>query len=111
MNPRTLLAVGLLALAASGCKNTRKWKTTPDLYQIDCNVPYARVLVFDDKRRLLSEHNAGETFSDFDEDGTVRVTAEGYYAFDGPVTQLETIGKKSWYARLRKKLPGDQGGE
>jgi hypothetical protein len=107
---RRFLVLGLLAVVAAGCKNTRKWKTTPDLYQIGCNVPNARVRVYDGNKKLLSECKAGETFSKFDEDGTVRVTADGYYEFDGPVSQLEYVAKKSWYARLRRKIPGDQGG-
>jgi hypothetical protein len=98
----------------AGCRWTRRrtdrWKTEPDLYQIECNVPYAKVEVYSSGGTLLSTQNAGESFARLDSNSTVKVSADGYYTYDGPVDQLEVVGKKSWFVTLRKKAPGDQGG-
>jgi len=103
-NVRTLILLAGAAALAAGCK----WKTNPDTYRIDCNVPYAKVFVYDRDGELLSTQNAGEFFPDFDEKGQVEVKADGYYTYAGPVSQLQIHGKKSWYVELRRRRPGDQ---
>jgi hypothetical protein len=99
----TLIAAA--AALAAGCYH---WKTEPDNYRIDCNVPNAKVFVYDDDGKLLCTQMAGEFFEKFDDDGHVEVKAEGYHAFSGPVSQLRIDGQKSWYCELRKRRPGDE---
>jgi hypothetical protein len=99
--------VSLVALVALvvGC---HRWKTEPDVYRIDCNVPYAKVFVYDRDGGLISTQMAGEFFPELDEKGHVEVKADGYYTFSGPVEQLRVEGQKSWYAELRRRRPGDE---
>jgi len=100
---RTALLAAAAALAA-GCYH---WKKEPDTYRIDCNVPHAKVYVYDDDNELLCKQAAGEFFEKFDEDGHVEVKAEGYTTFSGPVSELRLDGQKSWYCELKKRRPGD----
>ncbi len=100
---RNALHAAAAALVA-GCYH---WKKEPDTYRIDCNVPLAKVFVYDDDNELLCTHMAGEFFEKFDDDGHVEVKAEGYYTFSGPVSELKINGQKSWYCELRKRRPGD----
>jgi hypothetical protein len=112
---RRWLLLGLALILLAGCRDIRRrtdyWKTTPDIYKIDCNVPYAKVEVYDRSGDLVSTVLAGEHFEDFHESWTIKVIANGYYTYSGPVSDLEVVGKKSWYVKLRKKHPGDMGGE
>jgi hypothetical protein len=101
---RMALLVALAAFAA-GC---RSWKKEPDTYRIDCNVPYAKVFVYDDDGKLLCTQMAGESFEKYDEDGHVEVKADGYYTYSGPAEQLRIIAQKSWYCELKKRRPGDE---
>jgi hypothetical protein len=102
---RRLVPIAAAVALAAGCYH---WKKEPDTYRIDCNVPYAKVIVYDDDGRILCQQKAGEFFEQFDEDGHVEVKAEGYYTFSGPVSQLRVDGQKSWYCELRKRMPGDE---
>jgi hypothetical protein len=97
-----------LAVAAALAAGCHHWKTEPDVYRIDCNVPFAKVFVYDEDKELLCTQVAGEFFAEFDEDGYVEVKAPGYYAFSGPVSELKVNGQKSWYCELRKRNPGDE---
>ena len=101
---RTILLAAAAALAA-GCYH---WKTDPDNYRIDCNVPNAKVFVYDEDNELLCTQMAGEFFEKFDDDGHVEVKADGYVTFSGPVSELRIDGRKSWYCELRKRRPGDE---
>jgi hypothetical protein len=101
---RKLSLVALVALAV-GCYH---WKTDPDIYRIDCNVPHADVFVYDDDGDLMGTYKAGEFFPELDDDGHVEVRADGYYAYSGPVSQLRIEGKKSWFVELKKRRPGDE---
>lgn len=102
---KTIVLLAAAAALACGCHS---WKKEPDVYRIDCNVPNAKVFVYDDGGALLTQQGAGEYFEKFDEDGHVEVKAEGYYTYSGPVTQLRVDGQKSWYCELRKRRPGDE---
>lgn len=102
---RSAILIAAAAALAAGCYH---WKTEPDNYRIDCNVPNAKVFVYDDDGKLLCTQMAGEFFEKFDDDGHVEVKAEGYYTFSGPVSQLRIDGQKSWYCELRKRRPGDE---
>jgi hypothetical protein len=101
---RTAFLAAVAALAA-GCHH---WKKEPDVYRIDCNVPYAKVFVYDEDKELLCEQKAGEYFEKFDEKGHVEVRAEGYLPYSGPVSGLRSDGQKSWYCELRKPRPGEE---
>jgi len=98
----------ILAAAAALAVGCHSWKKEPDVYRIDCNVPFARVFVYDQKGRLLCDQMAGEYFEKFDDEGHVDVKAEGYYTYSGPASQLRSLGQKSWYCELRKRKPGDE---
>ena len=102
---RSAILIAAAAALAAGCYH---WKTEPDNYRIDCNVPNAKVFVYDDDGELLSTQMAGEFFEKFDDDGHVEVKAEGYSTFSGPVSQLRIDGQKSWYCELHKRRPGDE---
>jgi hypothetical protein len=102
---RTLVLFAAAAALVAGCHS---WKKEPDTYRIDCNVPYAKVFVYDDEGKLLCHQMAGEHFEKYDDDGHVEVKAEGYYTYSGPVTQLRSDGQQSWYCELRKRRPGDE---
>lgn len=102
---RSAILIAAAAALAAGCYH---WKTEPDNYRIDCNVPNAKVFVYDDDGKLLCTQMAGEFFEKFDDDGHVEVKADGYITFSGPVSQLRIDGQKSWYCELRKRRPGDE---
>jgi len=102
---RRMALFAVVAAVAAGCHH---WKKEPDLYRIDCNVPYAKVLVYDRHNDLLCQQAAGESFEKFDEDGHVDVKAEGYYTYSGPASALKVNGLQSWYCELRKMKPGDE---
>jgi hypothetical protein len=102
---RSAILIAAAAALAAGCYH---WKTEPDNYRIDCNVPNAKVFVYDDDGKLLCTQMAGEFFEKFDDDGHVEVKADGYYTFSGPVSELRIDGQKSWYCELRKRRPGDE---
>lgn len=102
---RRLLLFAVAATFAAGCHH---WKKEPDNYRIDCNVPYAKVFVYDDDGDLLCTQEAGEFFAKFDDKGHVEVKAEGYYAYSGPADKLRILGQNSWYCELRKRRPGDE---
>jgi len=98
----------LIAAAAAFVAGCHHWKKEPDNYRIDCNVPYAKVFVYDEDGELLCTQMAGEFFEKFDEDGHVDVKADGYYTFSGPVSQLRLDGQQSWYCELKRRRPGDE---
>ena len=99
------MLVAAAAFCAAGCHH---WKKEPDTYRIDCNVPLAKVFVYDRHGELLCTQSAGEYFEKFDEKGHVEVKADGYYTYSGPASQLTVLGQKSWSCELRKRKPGDE---
>jgi hypothetical protein len=102
---RSVLLCAVATVLVAGCHH---WKKEPDTYRIDCNVPYAKVFVYDHHGELLCTQAAGEYFEKFDDEGHVDVKADGYYTYSGPVSQLRILGQKSWYCELRKRKPGDE---
>jgi hypothetical protein len=101
---RRNLPIAAAALLAAGCYH---WKKEPDTYRIDCNVPHARVFVYDKKGELLCTQPAGEHFEKYDEKGHVEVKADGYHMYSGPASALRILGQKSWYCELQKRKPED----
>jgi len=105
---RTLRVFCVMAVATAACKRDYidlypPDKTTPDLYQIDTNVPDARVTVYDGRGRVLSTQQSGESFKKLERDSIVEIEADGYYTYKGPVDGLERVGKKSWFVRLERR--------